>query len=413
MPKIHIAFVLELYQPPTQGREMLERVSNESYVPLAKLLDSELKPRITLSFTRSLIERLETYGLLDTVRSAIAPGVARGHIELAHSGAYHSVFPLLSEREVRRQIELDMESKRREFGPTKARGVLPPELCYSDQLIPVFRDLGFLWTLVDDKLMSDFGIATPDSEVYQIQELSVLLRSSLWSDRIRQPRDNGRYWTGRDFAREMDRQVKYLGRDAYKVIMLPGETFGHHIHYFQETFLRDLLYALEDYPDVRLSTVSELLDFRLFRQVRVLPRDRGGFDFLPPSSLSTRPEDWARGDPYPHFRSKNNPIHERLWRLTDHILAVTGRLDLSRPDLNRLRDLLDSAFYAGQYYHASLWFWDPGPVLEGIDRQMRVLYEYGRATGDIRALRDGQTIYTDLLWEVHCRRQAEPNTTNA
>lgn len=47
-------------------------------------------------------------------------------------------------------------------------------------------------------------------------------------------------------------------------------------------------------------------------------------------------------------------------------------------------------------------------MLEGIDRQMRVLYEYARVTGDRGALRLGQRIYASLLWEVHQRRQAEP-----
>jgi hypothetical protein len=88
-------------------------------------------------------------------------------------------------------------------------------------------------------------------------------------------------------------------------------------------------------------------------------------------------------------------------------MEATGRLDFARPDFQRLRRLLDSAFYSGQYYHASLWFWDSGPILEGVDRQMRALYEYARATEDFKALHAGQEIYTNLLWEVHCRNQAK------
>jgi hypothetical protein len=72
MLRLHIALVLELYQPPTQGRETLERVTNECYAPLAKLLAGEPRLRVTLSFTRSLIERLANWGLDDAVIPAIA-----------------------------------------------------------------------------------------------------------------------------------------------------------------------------------------------------------------------------------------------------------------------------------------------------------------------------------------------------
>ncbi len=407
MARLHIALVLELYQPPTQGREVLERVTNECYAPLAKLLAAEPRLRVTLSFTRSLIEGLKTYGLDDAVIPAIAQAVTEGNVELAHSGAYHSVFPLLSDREVRRQVELDLMAKEQPFGSTPPRGILPPELCYSDRLLPLFRDLGFRWTLVDDKLLCRFGIPIPSGEVYRVENLAVLFRSDLWSDSIRQPRESGGHWTGRDFAAELAREARGLAGDAYKVIMLPGETFGHHIPWFQETFLRDLVYALGDYPDLCLSTVSELLGVGRFPQVPPPPHGVVGFGSLPPSSLATREGDWARGDPYPHFNSRGNPIHKRLWRLTGLILRVIDGQPLGAHEFGRLRALLDSAFYSGQYYHASMWFWGPEPVLEGIDRQMRVLYEYARVTGDLRSLRLGQRIYASLLWEVHQRRQAE------
>ena len=59
--------------------------------------------------------------------------------------------------------------------------------------------------------------------------LAVLLRSSLWSEGIREHRAGGSHWTGLDFAQEMAHEAERLGRDSYKVIMLPGEIFGHHI----------------------------------------------------------------------------------------------------------------------------------------------------------------------------------------
>ncbi len=72
MPKMHVAFVLELYQPPTQGFETLERINSECYVPLVKLLVTEPRPRITLSVTSSLINLLNEWGLAKPVLSPVA-----------------------------------------------------------------------------------------------------------------------------------------------------------------------------------------------------------------------------------------------------------------------------------------------------------------------------------------------------
>lgn len=407
MPSMHIAFVLELYQPPTQDFKTLNRINNECYVPLAELLVTDPRPRITLSVTSSLIKLLDDFGLSKPALTHWHEGIRHGNIELAHSGAYHSVFPLLSDNEVRRQLVLDVEAKKKAFQLSETRGVLPPELCYRDSLIPVFRDLGFSWTLVDDKLMVPLEIPVPTQNIYTCNGIALLLRSSLWSDRIRRPREYHQRWTGRGFLQEMQRELEDEGQDCYKVIMLPGETFGHHIRYFQEIFLRDMFYALEDFPDIRLCTVSDLLANPAIARVERESQEQDDFIYFPPSSISTWPEDWGRQDPYPHFHSRGNPIHERLWRLTDLILEVTERLDFEQPTFERLRQLLDTAFYSGQYYHASLWFWDKSHIFEGIDRQMRALYEYHHITGDEGPLREGQELYTELMGEIRLRDERE------
>ncbi len=402
---MNLAFVLELYQPPTQTFEILNQITKECYVPLAKLLVSEPRPRFTLSITSSLVNLLEYNTMADMVMPPLVSALQTGNVELAHSGAYHSVFPLLSEQEVRRQIALDIDSKQKTFASTTTRGILSPELCYHDRLIPIFKEMGFTWTIINDKLMDQFGISVDDPFIYQVDGLALLMRNSLWSDRIRQPRKDHTYWTGLGFAQAMQQELEYKGQDCYKIIMLPGETFGHHIKYFQETFLRDLLYALADFPDIQLCTISDLLTNKRFPKINKAPLQDSDFDFtyFPPCSISTWPDDWERGDPYAHFCTRGNPIHEKLWQLTNIILQVTERLDFSDHAHIHLRELLDRAFYSGQYFHGSYWFWDRERVLEGIDQQMRALYEYSRIMGDKSALRNGQILYTELMWEVQLR----------
>lgn len=78
-------------------------------------------------------------------------------LEIVHSGAYSPIFPLLPEREVERQIELDFQYKEENLGLTSKTGIYSPELCHGDS----------------------------PREIYRIDGLSVFLRSALWSNRIR------------------------------------------------------------------------------------------------------------------------------------------------------------------------------------------------------------------------------------
>nr|VFK48647.1 MAG: hypothetical protein BECKTC1821E_GA0114239_11232 [Candidatus Kentron sp. TC] len=48
-------------------------------------------------------------------------------------------------------------------------------------------------------------------------------------------------------------------QDCYRIFSLAGETFGHHIPYYHQTFLLDMLYALRESERVRLCRVSDLL----------------------------------------------------------------------------------------------------------------------------------------------------------
>jgi len=56
------------------------------------------------------------------------------------------------------------------------------------------------------------------------------MRSSLWSDRLT-PQAGRQPPTGRDFVAQLSHEIAQRNHDAYKIIALPGEAFGHHIKY--------------------------------------------------------------------------------------------------------------------------------------------------------------------------------------
>lgn len=403
MATIYVAFLLDFFQPSTQSHAVIDEISRECYQPVVELFNSNLRPKFTVSLANSLATFLQECGhdrIIDELREAIDGG----KVELIHTGAYHPIFPLIPEPEVRRQIDLDIHFKRKHFGLTKRSGIFSPEMCYHDRLMPLYTDMGFRWTIMDDRLMEMNGIETRGEEIAFVNNCAVFLRSSFWSDKITPPDENGRFLTGRQFVDHLVSEARARNRDSYKIVALAGETFGHHVKYYQETFLTDMLFALDGHDSVRLCTVSELLGIPALSQVAKAKSVDGGFDYFPPSSWATQPDNYRRGDFYPHWQSRGNPIHNALWELTDLILSASHGIDFANPSNSGLRYLLDRAFYSTQYFWASVWFWkaDHAPqVYEGIDLQMRALYKCARLTRNEDLLSHGERIYARLLWEIH------------
>jgi hypothetical protein len=406
MPTMYVSFLVDLFQPATQGYTVVDEIARECYGPLVEIFNSDLAPKFTVSMSNSLASLLHEYGkdqVIDDLREAINSR----KVELIHTGAHHPIFPLIPKHEVVRQIELDIKFKQEFFGPTERTGILSPELCYDDTLVPFYKNLGFRWTVTDDLVMGSNGIMVNGHEVFLIRDFAVFMRSSFWSDRIRKPDDSGRYMTGREFVEHMRREIEGQEQDCYKVIVLSGETFGHHVKYFEETFLRDMLFALKRCDSVRLCLMSELLEVESLRKIEKRREQYKGFDYFPLSSWATQPDDYRRGDPYPLWHSGGNPIHEKLWALTGLIFDSCANINFANNDNQNLRELLDRAFYSTQYFWASIWFWRPELVYEGIDLQMRALYKCARLTGNREILNKGQELYAGLMWEIYARARRE------
>ena len=410
MPQMYVAFLLDLFQPSRQKYGLMKEIIAECYRPLVEVFNSHHNARFTLSLANSLAELLIDYSETEVI-SRLREAVQSGHVELVHTAAYHPILPLMPEQEVRRQIALDIEFKKEHFGVTTRSGILSPEMCHDDRLIPVFEDLGFRWTVIDDRVMGMHGVEIPDRAILHVSDIAVLMRSSFWSNKILQKDGAGRYLTGKEFIGQLEQEAAGRAEDGYRIIAMSGETFGHHIKYYEETFLRDMLFALERSHAVRLCCVSDLLQVGSLPHVQK-PRETGrGFEYFPLSSWATQPEDCQRGDPYPLWKSRGNPIHEQLWDLTNLVLDSCQGIDFDNPANKELRRALDSAFYSTQYYWASIWFWKPRLIYEGIDLQMRALYQCARLPRNRQVvnqvLDEGQRIYARLMWEIYQRAQRE------
>jgi len=123
----YVNFLFHIYQPPVQQNDVLDRIVREAYEPLTRVIRDFADLRFTLNVNFSLIELLNERSpqVIENIRTAYENGT----LELTATGAYHPLFPLIPQREVQRQLELNQQGNERLLAANfQPEGVFPPEL---------------------------------------------------------------------------------------------------------------------------------------------------------------------------------------------------------------------------------------------------------------------------------------------
>ncbi|HXE71820.1 MAG TPA: hypothetical protein VNO81_04085, partial [Candidatus Nitrosotenuis sp.] len=188
-PKIYVAFHWHMHQPIYwPGQDIVETSRNPEctdnpiphvtwpdrvhgythYMADAVEQNSNL-PHMgaQVSWTGSLTENLDTLarhgiefgpGWMDRYRAARRWKTVLGNSRLDFVGIayHHPLMPLTTtgrpgeDRDMDLQLEMQREMLGRTFGGDPSRGYFPPEQAFSERLIPVLRDNGYDWVLVDN-----------------------------------------------------------------------------------------------------------------------------------------------------------------------------------------------------------------------------------------------------------------------
>ena len=179
----YVSLLLHMYQPPTQDMALVAKIDAECYTPLTELL-AKSGARVAVNINYSLTEKLKELKSesLDHLANA-------ANLEFTDSGAYHPIFPLISEDDVRRQLKINSDGNRRLLGKNyDPAGVFPPEMAYSPLLPSIFGSMGYTWTVTDDIPWAWTGRSVPFDTIPEVDGVAVLLRSNFWSNRIVQER---------------------------------------------------------------------------------------------------------------------------------------------------------------------------------------------------------------------------------
>ena len=88
------ACFLHFYQPPTQKKQWIDRITVESYRRLVEGLLNHPRAKVTFNINAVLLEFWDKYGhqdVLDGLRNLLK----RGQIELTGSAKYHPLLPMI------------------------------------------------------------------------------------------------------------------------------------------------------------------------------------------------------------------------------------------------------------------------------------------------------------------------------
>jgi predicted glycosyl hydrolase (DUF1957 family) len=329
---------LHIYQPPTQKEFWVKKIATESYRKLTKGLKENPKARLTLNINAVLTELLEKYNCRDVIAD-IKMLASRGQIELTASAKFHPFLPLMPEKEIIRQIELNSKTNKKFFGDAfNPKGFFPPEMAYNRRVGETVAKLGYQWTILDELAFSGSMNDIDWTQLYTLKghnDFMVFFRERESSFRILAAQIS--------MSTMMIQLLKNrIHSGEYLITAMDGETFGHH-----RPGLEDLLFGLYQSDELQSVTISELPDLFKKRQ-SVDPR---------PSSWALMKRDIEQNTPFSRWKDRHNTVHTLQWQLTNLALKTVADMKPTDKRFKYVRDHLDRALHSDQYWWASAMPW--------------------------------------------------------
>ena len=328
---------LHIYQPADQQPDILEAIVVQSYKPIISHLLQAPNIHLTFNVTGALLELLDKHGHKDIIDMLRILG-EENKIEFTGSSKYHAILPFIEEKDIIRQIKINDETCSFYLGKGyKPRGFFPPEMAFSENIVPIVESLGFEWMILDEIALNGTPGSVDYSKIYKIKnsKLKVFFRERRLSNLImsavvRSPETLG------EVMKEDLKSSKYI------VTAMDGETFGHH-----RPGLEKLLFNIFETPDFNLVTISDLLD-SYHDEVEISPIA---------STWASSKEDIDRKVQFLSWKDPENRIHTWQWELFNLVKNHVKSMDSSSPIFPEILHKMDISTASDHFWWASAKPW--------------------------------------------------------
>ena len=394
---------LHFYQPPTQKKYWVDRISNESYSRILKELQNHPGARLTINISAILLELWDKFDHQDLIEG-YRKLVEKGQIEVTGSAKFHPLLPKLPPEEIIRQIKLNELTLYRYLGVVgpndvqrstsnvgRLRGFFPPEMAFDSSLAKIVESLGYDWVVCEELSYSDQLGKVDYSKIYQLKggHLKLFFRDRYFSYKIL----SGQLGTANLFLTELGDR---LNQKVYLFTAMDGETFGHHRPGLEKLLFE--LYNISQVPTVTVSEAWAQFNVNDFEEVDVKP-----------STWALMENDVSKRLAYARWDDPDNEIHQWQWEFTDLAIRAVQKSEIRVPNSDfddsklsaeqkrwsKARLLLDEALHSDQYWWASARPWWS---LEMIERGARGLLDVIEALPDNKEyLSHAQDLYYSII----------------
>jgi predicted glycosyl hydrolase (DUF1957 family) len=379
-PELTWVNFLHIYQPPNQFPEVLDKVVNESYLPLIKLAKKYPRFYFTLNINASLTEQLAERGYKNAIKD-LSSLARRRQIEFTGSAAYHPILPLLPEGEIYHQIEKNYEINRKYFGSVyKPTGFFSPEMAYSNRLAKAVKKLGYKWIIQDENQVDERIIP---SKKYLIKGLGLEV--------IFRERRLSKSYPPEVLGKRLDEAE---AGEVIGISATDGEIYGHW-HKDERRVLQKLIVK----PRVNILRVSDFLF------------ERRGRELVTPfrSSWESLPEEISSGIPFRLWNDPKNKLHQKLWGLAKLAIKIINE---NKKDPNYYwarwhldRGLASCTFWWCSHMRPSPFCpitWNPDEVEKGLMQLIRSIRSLEKLPTKTKLGAEKKYFQLQkLIWETH------------
>jgi predicted glycosyl hydrolase (DUF1957 family) len=366
-PQVNSIFwlnLLHIYQPPEQKKEIIKKITSQSYSKILNILKKHPKEKITLNINGSLTEQFDKYGFKNIIND-IKKLAENNQIELVGSAKYHFILPLVPEQEIIRQIKLNYQTNKKYFGKIyQPKGFFIPELAYSKKVAKILKKLGYQWIVLDEianKInLSNFVKTTTNKPIneqdnfYQIKGLNnffVFFRNREISNLF----FTGEIKNSKDFFRILKKNN--LPKNTL-ITALDGENLGHH-----QLKMAEIWQEILDSKKTQTITYSEYLNRELnSKNIKIIEPQK--------CSWASKKSELKKGIPFALWNNPNNEIHQLQWKLSRLAIKIVSQTNENK----NIREQLDQALFSCQYWWANYGLhWGPGMIKKGAEKLLKII----------------------------------------